>query len=76
MKQFTKYPIFAAKQPKWWDSQFACKVIDAYRKGELSFDNLVEWETNYNGGVRPTNMGTKEILKYHISTGKDPRDDR
>lgn len=55
------------RKPKYWDTQFRVKVIDAYNKGELTYDNLVEWETAYNGGIRPTNLGTREILDYYRS---------
>ena len=38
---------------------YATKVIDAYKKGDLTLDNIDEWETEYNGGIkpnRPTNL--------------------
>ena len=54
---------------------YTTKVIDAYKKGDLTLDNIDEWETEYNGGIKPNRpMGGKEILVYHIETGKDPRD--
>lgn len=65
-----------AKAPKFWDSQFTCKVIDAYKSGDLTQGNIDEWETAYNDGRKPNpSLGTKEILKYHIDTGKDPRNE-
>lgn len=64
-----------SKQPKFWNSIFATKVIDAYKNGKLTMDNIDDWETEYNGGVKPTNMGTREILTYHMNTGKDPRNE-
>lgn len=67
--------IKSAREPKWWGSAYSCKVIDAYNKGKLTYKNMEEWETEYNGGFKPSNMGTKEILDYYIKTGKDPRDD-
>lgn len=67
--------IKSAREPKWWGSTYSCKVIDAYNKGKLTYKNMEEWETEYNGGFKPSNMGTKEILDYYIKTGKDPRDD-
>lgn len=67
--------IKSAREPKWWGSTYSCQVIDAYNKGELTYKNIEEWETEYNGGFKPSNMGTKGILDYYIKTGKDPRDD-
>lgn len=55
------------KPPKYWDSMFRVRVVDAYKKGELTFDNISEWDTNYNGGVPPKpSLGTKEILQYYV----------
>ena len=63
-----------SKKPRDWNTMFTVKVIDAYKKGELTLDNIAEWETKYNGGVRPNPpFNTKEILQYHIKTGEDPR---
>lgn len=77
-RNFTKYPVFASKQPKWWNSSFATKVIDAYKSGELTLKNIYKWEQDYadkyNNGSNPGNFGTRQILEYHIKTGKDPRD--
>ena len=68
--------INEATEPKYWNSRFAANVVNAYDSGELTLRNIDEWETNYNGGVRPQpSLGTKEILNYYISTGKDPRED-
>jgi len=67
--------VKSAREPKWWGSNFSCKVIDAYNEGKLTYKNIEEWETKYNGGTKPSNMGTKAILDYYIKTGKDPRDD-
>ena len=63
------------KKPKFWNSMFTTKVIDAYKNGKLTMDNIDDWETEYNGGIKPTNMGTKEILAYYMNTGKDPRNE-
>ena len=60
--------VNAARKPKYWNTNFRNKVVDAYEKGELSFDNIDEWETEYNDGVKPTpSLGTKEILDYYVS---------
>lgn len=65
------------KEPKWWDTEFACTVIDAYRSGKLSKHNVSTWEAYYakqhNKGFLPLDgFGTKAILEYHIATGKLP----
>ena len=55
------------KPPKFWDSMFRVNAIKAYNNGELTLDNIEEWETKYNGGIKPNpSLGTKEILKYYI----------
>lgn len=62
------------KAPKYWNSIFTTKVIDAYKSGKLNYDNIEDWETEYNDGVKPSlSLGTKAILDYYIKTGKDPR---
>lgn len=56
------------KQPKYWDTAFRVNVIDAYKNGELTFDNIDEWEKKYNGGIVPNpSLGTKEILTYYVN---------
>lgn len=56
------------KPPKFWDSMFRVNVIKAYNNGELTLDNIEEWETNYNGGIKPNpSLGTEEILNYYIN---------
>lgn len=63
-----------ARKPRYWNSTFATKVIDAYNNKELTQKNIDEWETKYNGGKKPNpSLGTKEILNYYIKTKKDPR---
>lgn len=71
-----KRVITASKRkPKWYDTRFACKVIDAYNEGSLTYDNIDEWETAYNGGIAPKpSLGTEQILDYYLETGIDPRD--
>lgn len=55
------------KAPKYWDSMFRVNAIKAYNNGELTSDNIEEWETKYNGGIKPNpSLGTKEILDYYI----------
>lgn len=62
-----------AKKPKYWNSRFAVNVLDAYDEGELTYDNIKEWDKKYNGGVDPNPaFNTKEILDYYTS-GHDIR---
>lgn len=47
---------------------FRVKVIDAYKRGELTLDNIDEWNTAYNGGTPPRpNLSTDKILNYYIN---------
>lgn len=74
-----KIYVKSSRQPKWWNSMFTGRVIDAYNAGELTLSNLKAWEQQYadkyNNGVNPGNFGTKAILQYYMDTGKDPRKD-
>ncbi len=73
-QQKRKKRIHEAKKPRYWNSRFAAEVIDAYESGKLTLTNIDDWETDYNNGVKPNpSLGTKEILRYYISTGNDPR---
>ena len=65
---------FNEGKPKQWNTSFATKVIDAYKDGELTKNNIEEWEKDYNGGEVPNPpFATKKILDYHIKTKEDPR---
>lgn len=56
-------------QPKYWNSIFAIAVKQAYDSKKLTENNIEEWETEYNNGVKPIpSLGTKEILDYYIQT--------
>ncbi len=58
----------ATRKPKYWDTRFRVNVIDAYNKGELTTENIEEWETKYNAGIKPKKpLGTKDILDYYIA---------
>lgn len=60
--------------PKWYDKMFTVKVIDAYNSGELTWFNIDEWETKYNGGIKPVpSLGTEKVMDYYERTGLDPR---
>ena len=64
------------RKPKYWNSMFAQKVIDAYEKGDLTFDNIKEWDKNYNGGIAPNPpFNTGEILKYYLNHSKNLSED-
>ena len=64
------------RKPKYWNSMFAQKVIDAYEKGDLTFDNIKEWDKNYNGGIVPNPpFNTGEILKYYLNHSKNLSED-
>ena len=64
------------RKPKYWNSMFAQKVIDAYEKGDLTFDNIKEWDKNYNGGIVPSPpFNTGEILKYYLNHNKNLSED-
>lgn len=55
------------RKPKYWNTNFASKVIKAYEKGELKLTDIKGWEIAYNGGIDPgPNMGTREILDYYF----------
>lgn len=60
--------VASTRVPKYWNSMFRVNVIDAYKKGQLTKQNIEEWETKYNGGVKPhPSLGTKEILDYYLA---------
>ena len=62
-----------AKRPKSWGSQFAVNVLNAYDKGDLTMDNIEQWDTEYNGGKKPNPpFDTKQILDYYAN-GNDCR---
>lgn len=57
------------RKPKYWNTIYRTKVIEAYKKGELNYCNVTEFETKYNGGIRPfPSLGTVEILDYYRMT--------
>lgn len=54
------------KRPYNYNTLFASSVIKAYRRGKLTFDNIEEWEKEYNGGETPIPaFNTREILEYY-----------
>jgi len=59
-------PLKEGRQPKAWNSMFAVKVLNAYDSGELTDDNIDEWETEYNDGRKPyPPFPTRDILRYY-----------
>jgi hypothetical protein len=54
------------RQPKAWNSMFAVKVLNDYDSGKLTDNNIDEWETEYNGGIKPyPPFSTRDILRYY-----------
>ncbi len=79
-KEYHKSPydecLTEERKPKYWNSMFAKKVIGAYEKGDLTFDNIKEWDKNYNGGTAPNPpFNTGEILKYYLNHSKNLSED-
>lgn len=66
-----------ARKPKFYDSMFAKKVIDAYKDGKLSSDKDIEaWEIEYNDDKKPNPpFNTKEIIRYYKSTNESLNED-
>ena len=61
------------RAPKFWNTRFADNVIKDYEAGKLTFDNIEEWDTAYNGGGKPNPpFNTKEILDYYLATKDTP----
>ena len=53
-------------KPKFYDSMFGEKVRKAYDSGNLTYDNISDWETEFNGGIRPNPpLNTRQILDYY-----------
>ena len=74
MEKLRRYEsvFIEGKKPKFWDSGFAAIVISDYKKGELTLDNIKQWDKKQNGGKDPKPaFNTEEILNYHIDTKKD-----
>lgn len=60
-----------SRKPKYYNSLFAEKVIKAYENGDLTFDNIKEWDKKMNGGIDPQPpFNTKEILNYYLRHDK------
>lgn len=58
------------RKPKYADTMFAKHVREAFEKGELTWFNIVEWDTAYNGGIKPIPaFNTRELLEYFYPRG-------
>lgn len=56
------------KEPKYYNTIFCNNVRKAYNNKKLTLSNIDEWETAYNGGIKPEpSLGTREILDYYIN---------
>lgn len=65
------------RAPKYWNTLFATKVINAVESGNLSEYNIAEWETEQNEGVPPRpSLGAKEIMLYYEKLKKSGIKDR
>lgn len=55
-----------ARKPKYVDSLFGKHVKDAMDRGELTYDNIEEWDRNYNGGEDPIPaLNTRELMDFY-----------
>lgn len=59
------------RKPRYYDTFFGEIVKEAVKSGELTFENLKEWEREYNCGVEPKpDMGTRGIMEYYLRGGE------
>ena len=55
-----------ARKPKYVDSLFGKNVKDAMDKGELTYNNIKEWDRRYNGGRDPIPaFNTRELMNFY-----------
>lgn len=55
-----------ARKPKHVDSAFGYKVFKAQKSGELTPDNIEEWEIEYNDGRKPNPaFNTRELMNFY-----------
>lgn len=53
------------KKPKYLNTVFASNVKKAMENGDLTFDNIEEWEIAYNDGKKPNPpFNTRELMDY------------
>lgn len=61
-----------ARKPKYADSMFGENVKKAMNSGELTYDNIKEWDKKYNGGIDPIPpFNTRELMDYFKSLNED-----
>lgn len=61
-----------ARKPKYADSMFGEDVKKAMNSGELTYDNIKEWDKKYNGGIDPIPpFNTRELMNYFKSLNED-----
>lgn len=72
----TNESLTEARKPKFVDTMFGKKVKDAMDRGELTYDNIEEWNRKYNGGIDPIPpFNTKELMNYFKSLNEDVNND-
>lgn len=65
-----------ARKPKYADSMFGENVKKAMNSGELTYDNIKEWDKKYNGGIDPIPpFNTRELMNYFKSLNEDVNTD-
>ena len=65
-----------ARKPKYADSMFGEDVKKAMNSGELTYDNIKEWDKKYNGGIDPIPpFNTRELMNYFKSLNEDVNTD-
>lgn len=62
----TNESLTEARKPKFVDTMFGRHVKDAMDRGELTYDNIEEWDRNYNGGKDPIPaFNTRELMNFY-----------
>lgn len=62
----TNESLTEARKPKFVDTMFGKKVKDAMDRGELTYDNIEEWNRNYNDGKDPIPaFNTRELMNFY-----------
>lgn len=60
------------RKPRYYDSFFGEKVRKAMVSGELTFENVREWNRKENGGRDPfPPFNTEEIMGYFLQEQED-----
>ena len=57
-------------KPRFYDTRFGDRVREAFDKGELTWSNIEEWETEYNSGIKPFHeLGAEKIMRFYVKEG-------